>query len=138
MKNNKILRVTILEDSLYYNKLLSKELSGILEQLPLPKNISYNLESFHNYTEFLDNFNVETNIAFVDLNLDHNYSGIDVLNKIKTLSHSCAVVVISSEQNMYELYNCLHKGASGIIIKNENTFEICSYLINNQIDKLTA
>ncbi|MGV3632014.1 MAG: response regulator [Bacteroidota bacterium] len=138
MSGNQILRIVILEDNLFYNKLFSRKIEQLVEKHKVGKNITFVLDSFNNYSEFLNNFNKDTNIAFVDFNLDNNFSGIDVIKDIRNVSFDCTVIIISDAKNNYNLYHCLYEGASGIVLKNDTTFDLCSYLIEEQIKRLAT
>jgi len=135
---NKEIRISILEDNIYYNKLLAEQLKQHIGELVKRKKVNVEIDCFSNYSDFLTNFKFETSIAFVDFFLDDNKTGLDVLRKIKSTCFNCKVIVLSDTKNIWDMYLCLLEGASGIIIKDNNAFSLCNYIVYEQIKQLRA
>lgn len=135
---NKAVRISILEDNIYYNKLLTEQLKQHINDVAKRKKVKVDIDCFSNYSDFLSNFNSETSVAFVDYFLDDNKTGLDVLRKIKSTCFNCKVIVLSDTKNIWDMYMCLLEGASGIIIKDDNAFSLCNYIVDEQIKHKSA
>ena len=135
--NSKKIQITVLEDNLYYNRMLTQTIeNNLMKIIPPNSDIEYHIDSFLSYQDFLFNFQPETSIAFVDFYLENQKTGLDALRLIKKNCLNCKVVVLSDSKNFWNMYFCLTQGASGIIVKDDNMDSLCGYLIEEQIKKI--
>lgn len=83
------------------------------------QNIGYsNLFTFFSGKELLENLDQQPDIIFLDYNLD-DYTGEELLNKIKEFNPAINVVIISSQPKMEIAINLLNNGAFDYIIKQD-------------------
>lgn len=77
---------------------------------------------FYNGTHCINNLHQKPTIVFLDYNMD-DYSGLEVLEKIKRFNPNIFVIVVSGQENMNVAVNVLKHGAFDYIVKGDNELE---------------
>lgn len=111
-------KIVILEDNLFYNKLLKKQLDDYFENLGVLTNTVFSVKSFTNTKEFLDNISDKTDVALLDFYLEDGENALKVMEKIKAKSKNCKMIIISGIKNMDSYHKTSWMGAVDFIAKD--------------------
>lgn len=135
-KSNSALRIAVLEDNPYFQQVLCHEIDNHVRELSHKKEFEFELDRFETYNDFLDNFKPDTQIVFVDYQLDKPHTGLEVIRQIRKICINCKVIVISDTSNIWNMYLCLVEGATGIIIRDNMMFALCTYVIDQHLKNI--
>lgn len=119
------MKINIIEDDKVYNKLIERSIAELQDVEIIP---------FFNGETFLNQLNEDIDIVTLDLGLP-DYSGLEVLNRIKDFNSDIDIIVISGEDSVSGAVQLLKDGAYDYITKGENIKERLKNAINNIIDK---
>jgi two-component system response regulator AtoC len=117
----KPLKIFVVEDNEWYNKLLVYTLSLIPD---------YEVKSFFNAKDFLNSLHESPDIVTLDYRLP-DISGIDVLKKIKKENKNIQVILISEQEDINTVVTLLKMGAYDYITKSEDIKERLLNTIQN-------
>ncbi|HEY6160861.1 MAG TPA: response regulator [Bacteroidia bacterium] len=131
----KIFRIVVVEDSEFFNNLLTRQLRHYTEALALEKNCRFEVQSFTNASDCLRNINSETDIAFVDFYLGSGLTADDVLEKFKKRCKDCKVVIMSQVRNLKTSIMTMAKGALDFIFKDIHALPRACFLVEEIVDK---
>jgi two-component system, NtrC family, response regulator AtoC len=109
----KPLKIFVVEDNEWYNKLLVHTLS---------LNPDYEIKSFFNAKDFLDSLYESPGIVTLDYRLP-DLSGLEVLKKIKQENSDIQVILISEQEDIEMAITLLKHGAYDYITKSEDIRE---------------
>lgn len=77
------------------------------------------IEEASSYEEAIIKFDTKTfHIAFLDIDLKNNMSGLDVLKYIREREVDTRAIMLSGASDKSTVMNCIQEGASGFILKN--------------------
>ncbi len=105
-----MLKIFVVEDNELYAKMMHHHLS---------LNPDNEVKVFHDGRECLNNLHLKPNMIFLDYSLP-NFSGIDVLKKIKASHPELPVVIVSGQEDVSTAVELLREGAYDYIVKDEN------------------
>jgi len=111
-------KIAILEDNLFYNKLLKKQLEDYFENLGVLTNCVFSIKAFTNTNDFVENFSENTDVALLDFYLQDGETALKVMEKIKYKSANCKVIIISGVKNIHTYYKTFWLGAVDFITKD--------------------
>jgi two-component system response regulator AtoC len=111
--SEKQFQVFVVEDNDWYNQLLVHTLS---------LNPDYQVHSFRNGGDCLDNLDREPDVITLDYRLP-DMTGIDVLRRIKNLNPDIQVIMISEQSEINVVVELLKEGAYDYIIKTNDIRE---------------
>jgi len=111
-------KIAILEDNLFYNKLLKKQLEDYFENLGVLTNCVFSIKSFTNTNDFVENLSENTDVALIDFYLQDGETALKVMEKIKYKSADCKVIIISGVKNIHTYYKTFWLGAVDFITKD--------------------
>jgi DNA-binding NtrC family response regulator len=117
----KTLKIFVVEDSEWYNKLLVHTLS---------LNPDYEIKSFFNAREFLDSLHELPEIVTLDYRLP-DLSGLEVLKRIRQENSDVQVILISEQEDVEMAITLLKQGAYDYITKSEDIKERLLNTIQN-------
>lgn len=109
----KPLKIFVVEDNEWYNKLLVHTLS---------LNPDYEIKSFFNAKDFLDSLYESPGIVTLDYRLP-DLSGLEVLKRIKQENSDIQVILISEQEDIEMAITLLKHGAYDYITKSEDIRE---------------
>lgn len=130
-----ILKIAILDDSDFYNRIITKQLESYTKGLSLEKNFEFNIESYAHADDFIRNLKDDIDIAFVDYYLGSGVTGFDVLQLIKKKCNDCKVVIISQARNELTTIKTLSNGAAGFIFKDKNALANTCFFVEHEVNK---
>lgn len=146
MKTNKI-KVVIVEDDLYYNKVLTKYVKTVFNSCLLHKD-DFEIRSYLNAHECIENLEDDTNIMILDYylineNEKEELSGADVLKEVKKHCPQCKVIVISAQTEPNIAVELMKQGIYEYVDKNTSTGNrvgniIQKILVNEYSDQLIS
>lgn len=117
MKNNKKIKIFLVDDDAVYLKLLEIEFleHGNLE-----------IETYANGDECLANLANNPDIIILDYLLDgidpHAMNGIETLDKIKAINADIPVIMLSAQDKIDVAIDCMHHKAFDYVVKSETAF----------------
>jgi FixJ family two-component response regulator len=111
-------KIAILEDNMFYNRLLKKQLDDYFENLGVLTNCVFSIKSFTNTTDFINNFSESTDVALLDFYLEDGETALKVMEQIKEKSKDCKVIIISGIKNIHSYYKTFWLGAVDFVNKD--------------------
>lgn len=126
MKNQvKNMKIVVVEDDLYYNRVLSKYIASICNEGRYP-GVRFQIRSFLTAKTCLADLDRDTDIMVLDYYLSHddqpyNLTGEDILDEVKLHCPNCEVIMISSQKDVVKTAQLLRKGIYEYVDKNVNT-----------------
>jgi DNA-binding NtrC family response regulator len=135
MKPQHHFKIVVLEDSDFYNNLLTRQLENYTGALAVDKDCTFDIQSYTNVNDCMRNLSPETDIAFVDYYLSDNKNALDILKKIKQKCQDCKVVIISQVKNIKTSLQTLKEGASDFITKDRFALTKSCYLVEDLVNQ---
>lgn len=130
MENSgKKLKIAVLEDSSFYNKIICKKLDYYTKLLSDAKGFKYEIESYAHFDDFLRNLKADINIVFLDYYLGEGVTAIDVMDVIQKKCANCKIVIISQSSNPFTAEKTLSNGAAAFIYKDKDALEKSCYFV---------
>ncbi len=114
-------KIFVVEDDDWYNRLLVHHLS---------LNPDYQVISFTNGKDCIDNLNKEPDVVTLDYRLP-DMKGLDVLKKIKEVNEDIQVILISEQNEIEVVVELLKYGAYDYIVKSKDIRERLLNTVNN-------
>lgn len=111
MSQSATYKIFLIEDDLWYSKLLNHHLS---------LNDDYDVSIFNNGKTALSNLHEKPDLVCMDFGLP-DIEGINLLNKLKAHNPDLPVIVISAQEDISVAVELLKAGADDYIIKDEFT-----------------
>jgi FixJ family two-component response regulator len=111
-------KIAILEDNLFYNKLLKKQLEDYFENLGVLTNCVFSIKAYTNTNDFIENLSENTDVALLDFYLQDGETALKVMEKIKHRTEHCKVIIISGVKNIHTYYKTFWLGAVDFIAKD--------------------
>lgn len=135
MENSgKKLKIAVLEDSSFYNKIICKKLAHYTKILADAKGFKYEIESYAHFDDFLRNLKADINIVFLDYYLGEGVTAIDVMNVIHKKCTDCKIVIISQSSNPSTIERTIDNGAVAFIYKDKDALEKSCYFVEEFIN----
>ncbi|HXU27594.1 MAG TPA: response regulator [Bacteroidia bacterium] len=135
MKTQSHFKIVILEDSEFYNNILSKKLENYIKPIAIDKKYSFDIQSYTNLNDCLYNLHSDTDIAFVDFYLGDSKNALYVLKKIKQKCLNCKVVIISQSKNSMTELQTISEGAVDFISKDNDALMRSCYIAEDIINE---
>ena len=135
MKTQNHFKIVVLEDSEFYNNILSKKLQNYIKPISQDKEYSFDIQSYTNLNDCLYNLQSDTDIAFVDFYLGDSKNALYVLKKIKQKCSDCKVVVISQSRNSITELQSISEGAVDFISKDNDALMRSCYIAEDIINE---
>ncbi|MCE3229283.1 MAG: response regulator [Bacteroidetes bacterium] len=105
-------KIFIVEDDVFYNKVVSYSLSSD----------DYEVKSFTNAKDYLEGIaNEKPDLVIMDYHLGDT-NGTELMNRTHSLSSSIKVVMISAQEKLDEATDILKKGALAFVAKDKMIF----------------
>lgn len=131
--------VAIVEDDLYYSKIVEKAVKNCLEEArsnKLIKDGSFSVQTFQNAADYLSSgFNYK--LAILDYHLGGKYGSEDdngetLLSATKESNPNCKVVLLSSQDRLATVAKLKSKGVDLYLMKNANSIErLQDFILSN-------
>ncbi len=135
-----IIKVALVEDDPYYNRLLTKYVNTICAESFYP-DFQFNIQSYASAHDCIEQLDDELNILILDYFLfnrdEHDVlSGADVLDEVNKHCDNCKVIVISALKSPSTILKLKQKGIYAYIDKNVNSRNRIGALLQTILDDL--
>lgn len=111
-------RIAILEDNMFYNRLLKKQLDDYFENLGVLTNCVFSIKSFTDTQDFVKNLSGDIDVALLDFYLQEGETALKVMEKIREVSPNCKMIIISGIKNVDSYNKTSWLGAVDFIAKD--------------------
>lgn len=135
MKTQNHFNVIVLEDSDFYNNVLTQQLKNYTDAIAFDKNFSFDIQSYTNANDCLRNLKPETDIAFLDYYLSDSINALDVMKKIRQKCTHCKIIILSQIRNIKTSLQTINEGASDFISKDRFALARCCYILEEVINE---
>jgi response regulator of citrate/malate metabolism len=135
MGYSKNFRIVVLEDNEFYNRLLTKQLQNYTSIITAQKNYNFDILSYTSPVDCVTNFKPDTDIAFIDFYLGNSITGLEIIRKIKEVSPTCKVIIISQVRNAKTSFQTLAEGALEYIFKDKNALARSCFIVEDIINE---
>jgi len=127
MKNDKeIKKIIVLDDSYYYNLVLTKQIEHFVDGLKLKNETEFKVDSYLSTNTFFSELKSDTDLVILDFYIEDGTSTLSVLRRIKTKCKKAKIIVISQFRNLNTSVKTLLNGANKFIYKDKNALpKIC-------------
>lgn len=127
------IKIMILEDNDFYNKLITKYLKTYLEQISLIKGFTFEISSFTTFDDCSRNLKPDIDIIISDYYLNDGYSVMDLLELIKKQERTTNVIVISKSRDLKNSIGSLSEGADEYVYKDNEALRKSAYIVEEMI-----
>ena len=127
-------RIAILEDSAFYNRLLTRQLESYTAAIALDHDLEFDIRSYLHPDDFLINLAEDTDVAFVDFYLGNGVNAQQLLDRILKRCPECKVVVISQGRNVRISAVSLSHGAYAYIHKDRQALPRSCFLVEDIVN----
>ena len=125
--NSKKYSLFFIDDSLMIRKMLEQVFN---------KSDTFDLHSFSNGEDAIGQLSIQPTICVLDFHLSDDNSllnGLEILENIRLKSPETKVIMLSNQNEIGIAVNCLKKGASDYVIKDD----VMSVSVENAVQKIT-
>ena len=127
----KTIKIVVLDDSHFYNKLLTKQIENYTKNIEYDKEYKFTIESYVHSDDFLRNLKEDIDIAFVDYYLGEGVTGSDMIKQIKKQCKNCKVIIISKARNVKTTLDTVSEGAMAFIYKDKNALARACFFVDH-------
>lgn len=113
-------RIAVLDDNLFYNKLLFNHIKNYFDEYGLINNCVFSVKSYVNTYDFIENLSEKTDVVLLDFFLENGENAIHVIEQIKQKCPDCKVIVISGVRNIDTYYKTYWLGAVDFVYKDKS------------------
>lgn len=111
--------IFVVEDNLFYQQLIAKELESV----------NGDIHFFTNGEDCISELHKNPAVLVLDYNLDGEINGLDTLQFVRTLKPDVPVILFSNQQEIYSKENLLHYGYFDFLEKCEQSFKLLRQMI---------
>ncbi len=135
-----IIKVVLVEDDPYYNRLLNKYVQTICGGSFYPE-LLFEIKSFLSAHECIEQLEDDLNILVLDYFLFNKeeedvLSGIDVLKAVKKHSPDCKIIVVSALKSPSKILRLHQEGIDAYIDKNINSKNRIGAILQSMLDEI--
>lgn len=134
MPDQKVFRIIILEDSEFFNDLLTRQLEHYAAILSMEKNCRFEIHSYTSPSDFIRNLKNDTGVAFVDYYLGNGITGADMIKKIREKCWDCKIVIVSQARNVKITSLAATDASIDFIFKDINVLPKCCFILEDSVD----
>lgn len=138
MEDTKKFKIAVLEDSEFYNRILTQRLVNFTDELALYLNCCFRISTFVHPNDFFRNLSKDTDIAIIDFYLQNELNGSDICRGIENYCNECEIVVISQSRKALNAIRNMRDVSPKIIFKDGYALSrACFFIEDYTINKLT-
>ncbi|MFZ5554398.1 MAG: response regulator [Bacteroidota bacterium] len=135
MKRKKqIFKIVVLEDSSFYNNILTRQLEYYTNAIAMDKKCEFNIQSFTSSVDFVRNLQPDIDIAFVDYYLGNGVTGSQIIREIKKVCKNCKIIIISQSRSMRTGTMTLTEGAKDYIYKDKHALSKSCFIVEDIVN----
>lgn len=128
-------KIVVLEDSEFYNRLLTRQLEMYTQAIAADRNCSFDIQAYTKVSDCLHNLPPDTDIAFIDYYLGTDVNAMHILEYIKKKCKACRIIIISQAKTLMTSMQTLKMGASAFVCKNQDAFQNSCQLIEDMVNE---
>jgi len=113
-------RIAVLDDNLFYNKLLFNHIKNYFDEYGLINNCVFSVKSYVSTYDFIENLSEKTDVVLIDFFLQNGENAINVIEQIKQKCPDCKIIVISGVRNIDTYYKTYWLGAVDFVYKDKS------------------
>lgn len=138
--NKKLIKIVIVEDDKYYNKLLTKYVETLCNEKVYPQ-FKFEIKTFLTAHDCIEQLEDDLDIMLLDYYLindeeDEVLNGADVLKEVHTYSPDCKVIVISELKEAHEVVQLMKSGIYEYVDKNVNSRDRVGAVLQKAISEV--
>ena len=130
------LSIAVLEDSDFYNKILTRRLHNYTSELAIMIGFNFRIDAYSHADDFIRNLNTDLDIAFVDYHLGPGLNCLHVLRKIRELCNHCRLVVISRLDNIQSIIHARMNGEADFLFKDRYAIPKSCLIVEDEASRL--
>lgn len=131
------LSITVLDDNPFYATLLEHQLMNEIRTNYKDHAQHFKVQSYTDHTNFIKDLPATQSVLLVDYYLGNGMTGVDLMSQIKRAAPNSKVIIMTSENNLHVLPSCIETGASGFVLKDNSTVDLCRMIIHDTINSST-
>lgn len=116
----KQIKIVVLEDSEFYNSVLTRQLENFTEEFSLLNNIHFSIQSYTHSEDCIRNLKEDVDIVFSDYYLGNSITASDILKHMKEKCSLCKFVVLSQTEDEFIIEKLLSDGAFAVLHKDKD------------------
>ena len=124
-------RILILDDSEFYNMLLTRELENHTMGIQLENEMDFIIESYTSAEKCMAKIKDDTSIAFIDYYLGNGITASDVMRKLKQKARNCRIVILSQTYSIRTALKTITEGAAEFVLKDKMALEKCCFMVSD-------
>lgn len=132
-QNQNAVVIQVLDDNPFYAKFLERQIQLYIDQNFASQAAGIRIVSFTDNDEFLEAIPAGGCIAVIDYYLGNGIVGLDLLPEIRNKSAHCRVIIMTTENNLEALAECLDTNVAGFVFKDEKTISLMHPIIEKEI-----
>ena len=138
----KEIKIAVVEDNVYLNKVLTKYLQGICTPSNYP-GFQFQWHSYLNAHDCIETMETDLDIMILDYVLmndeeDDILTATDVLKELQHLNESCKVIVFSGQTSPYITAQLMKSGVYEYVDKNTNGNDRLGAVVQQLIKRIAA
>lgn len=131
------LKIAVLDDSDFYNKIITKQIESYGEKLYLEKGMQCQIQSFVHADDFVRNITQNFDVVVLDYFLGNGITGYQLIDMILLNSDKANIAIVSQTKNIHTSHITVSKGARAFFKKDKDFLHNISFFIedvyNNKI-----
>jgi len=135
MKFSNQLKIAIIDDSVFYNRLVTHQLKNYVKALEIDYGFGFEIQSYTDAKEFENNLTSNLDFVFTDYFLGDHKTAKDIIALTQSNCNACTVVVISQIRNTETSIDTLEQGAAKFILKDKKTLEKTCFFLTDFLTK---
>lgn len=134
MEQKKEFKIAVLEDSEFYNSILTKQLEHYTSTITIEKGYKFYIQSYISSDDCLRNIKPDIDIVFLDYYLGNGVTASEVLKKIKQKCKDCKIIIISQEKTIKTAMRTISDGAIEFIYKDVYALPKSCFIVEDIIN----
>lgn len=125
--------ITVLDDNVFYNRILTKRLKSYTDMLgfAFEKDYEFDIRSYTAAKDCLNELHEDTDVVFLDYFLDNKINAADLLESIRLKCKTCKIVVISQMQTIGTVLQLLPENSVEFIYKDEEALSKSCMIVDD-------
>ena len=133
--NSNNLAIQVLDDNPFYATFLEHQINRYVEKHFPDVSDRITVSSYNECDEYLAAIPANGSISLIDYYLGNGVVGVDLLDRIRERSPECRVIIMTTENNLEALADCLDTSVAGFVFKDENTISLCHPIFEREIQR---
>lgn len=132
------IKCVVVEDSDFFNRVITKYVNRILEDLKTSFRFTYSVNSYTSWKDCLTNIETDTDLVLADFYLGNNFKATQLMEDLQKKNVHSKVVVISQYQTVHTEDMSIMSGAYDFFAKDQELMQKCADLIYSLVEQKTS